>query len=315
MEDRQKLTRFAWLSIATALVTIALKTGAYLITGSVGLFSDALESGVNLVAAIAALIALTVAARPPDEEHTYGHTKAEYFSGGLEGGLIVIAATMILASAVERMIHPQPLQRLNLGIGVSMIAAALNLAVALVLLRAGREYESTTLVADARHLLTDVWTSVGVLLGIGAVSITGWQVLDPIIAILVALQILRSGASLVHDSVRGLMDTALPDEERETITSILEAHTGNGVTYHALRTRRSGAQRFVSVHVQVPGSWSVQKGHRLLEEIEAEVREALPRIAVFTHLEPLEDPSSWQDIALNRDRNPGTPEDKVDGDS
>ncbi|HSM56148.1 MAG TPA: cation diffusion facilitator family transporter [Candidatus Sulfomarinibacteraceae bacterium] len=312
MEDRQKLTRFAWLSIATAVVTIALKTTAYLITGSVGLFSDALESGVNLLGAIATLVALTVAARPPDEEHAYGHAKAEYFSGGLEGGLIVIAAAMILASAVERLIHPQPLQQLNLGLAVSLVAAALNLVVALVLLRAGREYESTSLKADARHLLTDVMTSAGVLLGIGAVLITGWQTLDPIIAILVALQILRSGTGLVRDSVRGLMDTALPDEEQERIMSILEAHTGDGVTYHALRTRRSGAQRFVSVHIQVPGRWSVQKGHRLLEKIEGEVRQALPRVAVFTHLEPAEDPVSWQDISLHRGDGPHAPANDVD---
>jgi divalent metal cation (Fe/Co/Zn/Cd) transporter len=279
MNERYRLTRYAWLSIATALVTIGLKAAAYLITGSVGLLSDALESSVNLVAAVMALVVLTVAAQPPDEEHAYGHTKAEYFSGGLEGGLIIVAAVTIVASAVERLLHPRALQQLDLGLLVSVVAAGLNLVVALVLLRAGREYESAALEADAHHLLTDVWTSAGVVVGVGAVALLGWQPLDPIIAILVAVQIIRAGI----------------------IKAILEQHSQDGVQYHALRTRRSGAQRFVSVHIQVPGAWSVQRGHTLLEEIEGDIRQALPRVSVFTHLEPVEDPVSWEDIALNRE--------------
>lgn len=302
MNERRSLTRFAWLSIIAALITITLKAVAYLLTGSVGLLSDALESGVNLAAAIVALIALTVAARPPDEEHAYGHSKAEYFSGGIEGSMIVIAAAMIVFSALERLLRPQPLQQLEIGLVVSLVAAGVNLAAALVLNRAGQEYESTALQADARHLLTDVLTTVGVLVGVGAVAVTDWYPLDPIIALLVALQILRSGFMLIRNSVQGLMDTALPPDEQETIVSILEDHAGGGVQYHALRTRRSGAQRFVSVHIQVPGAWSVQRGHSLLEEIEADVRESLPRVSVFTHLEPVEDPVSWQDIPLNREK-------------
>lgn len=300
MLDRRKLTRYAWLSIVTALVTIILKASAYLLTGSVGLLSDALESGVNLAAAVIALIALSVAARPPDEEHAYGHSKAEYFAGGIEGGMIVVAAVMIIASALERLLYPQPLQRLEIGLVISLVAAGLNLSTALVLGRAGKEYDSATLQADARHLMTDVWTTAGVLLAVGAVTVTGWQELDPIIAILVAVQIIRSGLSLLRGSALGLMDTALPESEQQRIIAILKGHMGEGVLYHALRTRKSGAQRFVSVHIQVPGAWSVQQGHTLLEEIEADIRTAFPHTSVFTHLEPVEDPVSWQDIALNR---------------
>ena len=307
MEDRAKLTRFAWLSIITALITIALKVSAYLLTDSVGLLSDALESGVNLVAAIVALVALTVAAWPPDEEHAYGHTKAEYFSVAIEGTLILIAALVIVGAAIERLFNSQPLQQLNLGLIVSLVAAGLNLVVALVLQRAAHEYESAVLEADARHLLTDVWTSAGVLLGIGAVSVTRWQPLDPIIGLLVAVYILRSGFRLVNSSVHGLMDSALPEEEQALIVSILESYTGNGVQYHALRTRQSGAQRFISVHIQVPGDWSVQRGHSLLEQIERRMRQALPRASIFTHLEPVEDPVSWHDISLTRE----TPEEET----
>lgn len=302
MLDRRKLTRFAWLSIATALITIALKTGAYLLTGSVGLLSDALESGVNLIAAVIALFALTVAARPPDEEHAYGHSKVEYLSSGAEGAMIVIAAVLIISAAIERILYPQPLERIEVGLLVSFIAALLNLTTAIVLSRAGKEYESATLEADARHLMTDVWTTGGVLAGVAAVSLTGWQLLDPIIAILVGLQIVWSGVMLLRRSAWGLMDTALPEEELSTIISILDEHlTDDGVLYHALRTRKAGAQRFVSVHIQVPGAWTVHRGHALLEEVEADIRKAFPRTAVFTHLEPVEDPVSWQDIPLHRE--------------
>ena len=296
--------RFAWLSIATALVTMGLKAGAYLLTGSVGLLSDALESSVNLVAATIALVSLWVAAQPPDEEHAYGHTKAEYFSSAVEGGLILVAALAIMVSAGERLLHPRPLQQLDIGLGISVVAALLNLIVARVLARAGRDYESATLTADAQHLMTDVWTSAGVVLAVGAVAVTGWQPLDPIIAMVVSLQIVRSGLRLVREAASGLMDTALPEEEQEQITAILDEHVAkaDGVQYHALRTRRSGAQRFVSVHIQVPGAWSVQHGHTLLEEIEHDIRRALPRVHVFTHLEPLEDPVSWDDITLDRGR-------------
>jgi cation diffusion facilitator family transporter len=300
MKDRGRLKRYAWLSIAAALMTIGLKAGAYLITGSVGLLSDALESGVNLVAAVFALIILGIAAQPPDEEHAYGHSKVEYFAGGAEGTLIFIAAVTIAVTAIDRLAHPQLPEQLGLGLVISVVAAILNLIVARILLRAGRQYRSITLEADARHLMSDVWTTVGVLLGVGAVAITGWEILDPIIALLVAIQILVAGLKLVRESIDGLMDTALPASEVGRIAEILDRHAVNGVRYHALRTRQSGAQRFMSVHIQVPGAWSVQDGHGLLEEIERDVRAALPPISVFTHLEPLEDPRSWDDIAINR---------------
>lgn len=294
------LTKYAWLSILVSALTIGLKAAAYFLTGSVGLLSDALESGVNLAAAVLALVVLTVAALPPDEEHHYGHNKAEYFSGGFEGSLIFVAAVVIIASAVNRLIYPQPLAQLNLGLIVSIIASILNFIVARILLKAGQLYRSITLQADARHLLTDVWTSVGVLIGVGAVALTGWQPLDAIIAILVALQIMVAGGRLVRESVLGLMDTALPADEVDKIKAILGRYERVGVGYHALRTRQSGAQRFVSVHIQVPGAWSVQRGHTLLEEIEREIRQSLAPISTFTHLEPVEDPLSWQDIQLNR---------------
>lgn len=300
MIDRAHLKRYAWLSIAAALTTIGLKAGAYIITGSVGLLADALESGVNLIAAVFALIILGIAAQPPDDEHAYGHTKAEYFAGGAEGTLIFIAAITIGLAAVDRLANPLLPEKIGLGLVVSVVAAALNLVVARILLRAGRQYRSITLEADARHLMTDVWTTGGVLVGIAAVALTGWAVLDPVIALLVAAQILFAGLKLVRESVVGLMDSALPANEMAEITKILDRYAVNGVRYHALRSRQAGAQRFISVHVQVPGAWTVQEGHSLLEDIDRDVRAALPPISVFTHLEPLEDPRSWDDIEINR---------------
>ncbi|MDX1614809.1 MAG: cation diffusion facilitator family transporter [Candidatus Promineifilaceae bacterium] len=301
LEARRGLTRYAWLSVAAALLTIILKASAYGLTGSVGLLSDALESGVNLVAALVALIVLTIATQPPDEEHAYGHSKAEYFASGVEGTLILIAAVTIAISAVERLLNPESLRQVDIGLAISVVAALLNLVVARVLLRAGRQYRSITLEADAQHLMTDVWTSVGVVVAVAAVAYTGWLWLDPVIALLVAGQILLTAGRLLRGSVLGLMDTALPAEELAKLESILEDYAVSGVQYHALRTRRSGAQRFVSVHIQVPGAWSVQRGHSLLEELERDVRQELPPITVFTHLEPVEDPRSWEDIAIIRE--------------
>jgi cation diffusion facilitator family transporter len=305
MFDRRQLVRYAWLSVAAAVCTIGLKVTAYLVTGSVGLLSDALESGVNLLAAVFAVVALTVASQPPDEAHAYGHDKAEYLSSGAEGALILIAAATIIYSAVERLINPQPLEQLGLGLAISLAAALLNLIVAQILLRAGRQYRSITLQADAHHLMTDVWTSVGVLVGVLAVALTGWQPLDSIIALLVGLQIILAGWRLVRESVLGLMDTALPDDELAAVREILNRYTrDNRIQYHALRSRQSGSRRFVSVHIQVPGDWSVQKGHTLMEAIERDLRQALMPISIFTHLEPLEDPVSWQDIELTREEEP-----------
>jgi cation diffusion facilitator family transporter len=298
--DRASLARFAWLSIAAALATIALKAVAYLLTGSVGLLSDALESFVNLAGALMALAMLSLAARPPDENHAYGHGKAEYFSSGVEGGLILIAALSIGVAAIDRLLHPRPLEQLGLGLAVSVVASLVNLGVGLVLMRAARQYESITLKANAHHLMTDVWTSAGVLVGVGAVAFTGWLWLDPVVALAVAANIVWTGVRIVHASVLGLMDTALPPAELAAITGVLDRHVGAEVQYHALRTRQAGPRRFVSVHVLVPGAWTVERGHALLERIEAELRAVLPMLTVLTHLEPLEDPAAHADLDLDR---------------
>lgn len=295
------LTRFAWLSIAAALATMALKTGAYLLTGSVGLLSDALESLVNLAGALMALAMLSVAARPPDEDHAYGHSKAEYFSASAEGALIVIAAVSIAVAAVDRLLHPRALQQVGLGLAVSVVAALLNLGVALVLMRAARAHRSATLQASAHHLLTDVWTTAGVLVGVGAVVVTGWLPLDPLVAIAVAVNIVWTGTRILRDSVAGLMDAALPMEEQRVLHELLQRYVASdGIEYHALRTRRAGAHRFVSLHVLVPPGWSVQQGHDLLERIEGDIRRALPPVTVDTHLEPLGDPAAMRDQDLHR---------------
>ncbi len=298
--DRAFLTRFAWLSMAAAAFTIILKAIAYFLTGSVGLLSDALESFVNLAGALMALAMLTIAARPADEDHAYGHSKAEYFSSGVEGTLILVAAASIAFAAIQRFITPQPLEQVGLGVGVSVVASLVNLGVALVLRRAGKQYQSITLEANAHHLLTDVWTSAGVLLGVAAVALTGWQRLDPIVALLVAANIIWAGIRIVRQSVLGLMDTSLPPDELQQIEAAFAPYQARGLEFHALRTRQSGARRFVSFHVLVPGHWTVQEGHEILEQIEADVRQTLPHVTVFTHLESLNDPASWEDISLDR---------------
>jgi cation diffusion facilitator family transporter len=298
--DRSSLKRFAWLSIAAAVTTIALKTVAYLVTGSVGLLSDALESVVNLIGAVMALAMLTIAARPADEDHAHGHSKAEYFSSGVEGSLILVAALAIAAAAVERLLSPKPLDQIGLGLVVSTAASLVNLGVALVLLRKSKEAHSITLEANAHHLLTDVWTSAGVIVGVGAVAVTGWTRLDPIVALVVAANIVFTAVRIMRASVLGLMDTSLPPVEREAVKRVLHAHADGGVQFHALRTRQSGARRFVSVHVLVPGAWTVHDGHQLLERIEADLRAALPNMSVLTHLESLDDPTSWDDEELDR---------------
>jgi cation diffusion facilitator family transporter len=298
--NRSSLTRFAWLSIGAAILTIALKFIAYVLTGSVGLLSDALESFVNLAGALMALAMLTIAARPADEGHAYGHNKAEYFSSGVEGTLILLAAASIVATAIPRLIAPQPLEQVGLGLGVSVAASLVNLFVARILLRASQQNRSITLEANARHLMTDVWTSVGVLVGVGAVALTGWERLDPIVACLVAANIVWSGVGIVRKSVSGLMDTALPVEDQNKLQKVFEPYVQGGVQCHAFRTRRSGTRQFVSLHVLVPGAWTVQRGHQLLENIEKDIRAALPSVTVFTHLEPLNDPVSWEDVNLDR---------------
>lgn len=295
------LTRFAWLSIGAAILTIALKMGAYWLTNSVSLLSDALESLVNLVSAIIALIALNIATRPADEEFSFGYSKVEFFSSGFEGGMILIAAGSIIATAVPRLISPQPIEQVGIGMVVSVLASLINLGVSRVLASAGKRHDSITLQADAHHLMTDVVTTGGVLVGVGLVSVSGWERLDPIIAILVAVNILRTGFSLVRQSAQGLMDKTLPAEDMQAIQDILKDYDPQGIKFHALRTRSAAARKFVSMHILVPGQWSVQRAHHLAEQVERKIRQRFPKIVVFTHVEPLEDPNSWADSNLDRD--------------
>jgi cation diffusion facilitator family transporter len=295
-----RLFKLLWLSVAAALATIALKTIAYLLTGSIGLLSDAAESVVNLVAAVVALLALRWASKPADEEHAYGHQKAEYFSAGVEGALIVVAASAIAITAIGRLLDPQPIEDVGVGLAVSVSASLINLAVGVLLLRAGRRARSIVLEADGKHLITDVWTSAGVIVGVAAVAITGWEPLDALIALTVALNILIAGGGLVRRSVGGLMDRALGEPERDQINEALSRFERDGVQFHALRTRQAGSRAFVSVHVLVPGAWSVQQGHDIVEEVEAALRGRLPYATVFTHLEPAEDPRSFDDTTLDQ---------------
>ncbi len=286
--ERPSLTRFAWLSIAAALATIGLKLVAYRLTGSVGLLSDAIESLVNLVGGIMALAMLAVAARPEDESHPFGHTKAEYFSSGVEGSLILLAALSIGYAAVGRLLAPKPLEQIGLGLAVSVLASLVNLAVALLLLRVGRKRNSITLEANAQHLLTDVWTSIGVLLGVGAVALTGWQRLDPIVALAVAANIIWTGVGIVRRSVAGLMDSALSAADQAALERVLKPYREAGVGFHKLQTRQAGARKFISLHVQVPGAWTVHRGHQLAGRIANDIRQALPDASITTHLEPLD---------------------------
>jgi cation diffusion facilitator family transporter len=295
-----RLVRFAWLSIGAAAVTIALKLTAWRLTGSVGLLSDALESFVNLAAALMMLVMITVAARPPDERHAFGYDKAEYFASGAEGALILLAAVAIGWAAVGRLLHPEPLERVGLGLALSVLASAVNLAVGRVLLAAGRRHHSIALEADGHHLMTDVWTSAGVLAGIGLVAATGFLPLDPLVALAVAAQIVWTGAKLVRRSWKGLLDASLPAAELAALRAVLERHAADEIRFHAVRTRQAGARRFVSMHVLVPGAWTVRRGHELLERIEDEVRRAIPNANVSTHLEAIEDPASFQDQELER---------------
>ena len=299
--NNQRLFRLIWLSIAAAVITIALKTTAWLLTGSVGLLSDAAESVVNLVAAVVALGALRWAAKPADEGHSYGHAKAEYFSAGVEGSMIFLAALTIGVTAVGRLLDPQPIHDVGVGLAVSVAATAVNLAVGVVLLRSGRAERSITLEANGRHLMTDVWTSVGVIAGVLAVAVSGWERLDPLIALAVAANIVVAGVGLIRRSVGGLMDQALSTEEQRQIQEVLTAFEQDGLRFHALRTRQAGRRAFVSVHVLVPRSWSVQRGHDEVERVEAALRERLPYASIFTHLEPLEDARSYDDIELERE--------------
>ena len=288
-------TFYAWVSVATSVVVIALKFAAYFLTGSVGLLSDAVESIVNIFAALIALAVLTYASEKPDHEHNFGHEKAEYFSSGIEGALIFVAAAAIAWTAIPRLVNPQPLDQVWLGLALSLVASLFNAACAWLMLRAAKAHRSITLEADARHLLTDVWTTVGVFAGVVLVQMTGWLRLDPLIALAVAIQILWTGWHLMTRSFDGLMDRAMPDEDRLVITGVLDELRKQGGDYHALRTRIAGSKSFVNVHILVPGKMSVQAGHDLCERLESDIVAKLPHVEVLTHLEPLEDPRSWDD--------------------
>jgi cation diffusion facilitator family transporter len=297
---RPSLTRYAWLSIAAAIATILLKGLAWKMTGSVGLLSDAIESVVNLAGAMMALWMLTLAALPADDDHAHGHGKAEYFSSAFEGFLILLAAVSIGYTAIDRLMNPQPLEAIGVGLLVSVVASVINFATARILLAVGRKHNSITLEADAQHLMTDVWTSVGVIAAVGLVAITGWLWLDPIIALLVAANIVWTGWQLMQRSAAGLMDISLPVEKLDQIETLLAAYRKQGLDFHALRTRQAGSRAFVTLHVLVPGLWTVQQGHDWAERIEADIRNALPHAHVTTHLEPIEDPVSMVDQELDR---------------
>jgi cation diffusion facilitator family transporter len=299
-ESHPRLTRYAWLSVGAALITLALKLFAWALTGSVGLLSDALESLVNLGAALMALWMLRIAVQPADADHAYGHSKAEYFASGFEGMLVVLAAGGIAYAAIPRLFDPRPLEQTGLGLVLSVAASVVNLVVAGVLMGAGRKYRSIALTADAQHLMTDVWTSVGVILGVGLVALTGWHILDPLVALAVAVNVLFIGRRLLVDSVMGLMDAAWPAGEQAVLQQVLDEFRARGVQFHAVRTRRSAARRFASLHVLVPGAWTVQQGHDLLEEIEQRLGQRLASATLFTHLEPIEDPASYLDQELDR---------------
>ncbi|MFP5410123.1 MAG: cation diffusion facilitator family transporter [Gammaproteobacteria bacterium] len=294
------LKRYAWLSIGAAVATILLKGWAWWITGSVGLLSDALESFVNLAGALMALAMLTLAARPADENHAHGHGKAEYFSSAFEGALILVAALGIGYAAIDRLLHPQPLEAVGIGLAVSVVASLVNLATARTLMRVGTQSRSITLEADAHHLMTDVWTSAGVIVGVALAWATGWLWLDPAIALAVAANILWTGWKLLQRSAEGLMDVSVSADDLRAIQSVLDAYSREGLAFHALRTRQAGTRAFVSFHVLVPGAWSVQHAHDWSERIEADVRRALPHAHLTTHLEPIEDPLSLADQDLDR---------------
>jgi cation diffusion facilitator family transporter len=301
MRASSNLERFAWLSIAAAIATISLKTCAWYVTGSVGLLSDALESIVNLAAAVLALYMLRLAAAPPDEDYPYGLSKAEYLSAGIEGALIVLAAGGILFTAIPRLLAPEPLDAPLLGLGISFVASLINLGAALVLMRAGKRYESITLEADGKHLMTDVWTSAGVIVGVALVYVTGWLHLDPLVALAVALHIIWTGAGLVRRSVAGLLDAAIGQEDKNEVTRIFNEYTRRyAVKFHAFRTRRAGVRRFISFHLLVPDEWSVARAHQLSEEIEERIRSLVPNAGVLVHIEPISDPASYDDEGLDR---------------
>ncbi|RPA62190.1 cation transporter [Gordonia oryzae] len=299
VEARQDLTRYALLSIVTAIVVIVMKLLAWRISGSVGLLSDALESLVNLAAAIAAFLALRVVARPADAEHNFGHSKAEYFSAVFEGVLIVAASVAIVVAAAERLAHPAELESVGLGLAISVAATIVNAIVAVLLLRAGKRHRSMTLEADGKHLLTDVWTTVGVVVGVFLVLLTGWQPLDSIVAILVAINIVVVGGRLIWRSGDGLLDAALPAADLVKISGVLDRFRSGEVDFHDVRTREAGHERFVQLHMLVPGDWTIDHGHDLAEAVEDELHSTLDHLRVTIHMEPINDPRAYEPWRLD----------------
>jgi cation diffusion facilitator family transporter len=294
------LRLYMYLAIATALVTMGVKFIGYFLTGSVGLFSDAAESVVNLVAALVGLWAVTLASRPADKDHTYGHTKSEYFSSGAEGALILVAAIIIAVEAFPRLLHPEPIEQAFVGLAFSVFGAVLNGVLAWFMLREGKQQRSITLEADAHHLFADVMTTVGVVVGVLLVTLTHWYILDPIVALVVAVNIIWTGIKLLRQTGLGFLDTALPQEDMEIVNQVLDTYRKQGIDFHAMRTRIAGRRRFVTFHVIVPGTWTVLKGHSICEEMELALHGALPESTIFTHLEPKEDPVTFEDIELDR---------------
>lgn len=298
--NREFLTGYIWLSVAAALTTILLKTGAWYLTDSVGLLSDAMESVINLIAALMAMVMMKISIIPPDKNHEFGHGKAEYFSSLTEGILIMAAAAGIAYTAGLRFINPRPLEKLGIGLIVSSIAAIINFVVSRILLSAGRKYRSITLEADSHHLMTDVWTSIAVIGGVGAVGVTGWLKLDSIVAFAVAMNILWTAFLIIRRSVAGLMDASLSSQEEGIIESVLSVYRCQGIQFHALLTRQGASRRFVSLHVLVPGNMTVHDAHHIAENIECDIRAALNDTVVFTHIEPVDDEISLDDIPIDR---------------
>jgi cation diffusion facilitator family transporter len=300
------LTRPVLLSISAAVVTIGLKTVAFYLTGSVGLLSEAAESGINLLTAITAYFSLWYAALPADRTHTYGHAKIEYFSSGLEGFMILAAAAGIAAFGIHRLIEPEHLRSLDIGVAIAAVSAIINLIVARTLLRAGRRHQSIVLEADGRHLMTDVWTTAGVLMGLVLVWLSGkvWDKqllwIDPVIALVMSGNIAWTGISLLWLSFKGLMDHALPPAELAAMRKAIEAQLGPNMTYHALRTRLAGSLRFADCHLLVPGNLTVSQAHDVANRIEDAVRLAVPGVEVTVHIEPIEEESAYRDSAMLR---------------
>lgn len=279
--------RMALLSIVTSITTLGLKFGAYFLTGSVSLWSDALEALVNLAAGLVALGALTLAEQPADDRHAYGHDKAEYFASGVEGALILFAAVAIIWSAAGRLISPQPLEKLGIGMIIAALAALANFGAAWTMLRVAHQHDSIAIEADAKHLMTDVWTTVGILAGLAVVIwMPQWGILDPLMAIAVALHILFTGIDLLRRSADGLMDVALPGVDVQRMETLIAAQLPPSASFHALRTRKAGSRRFVECHLLVPGSLTVSESHALCDRIESALQAQFAKLTVTIHVEP-----------------------------